>query len=198
MIKRLLSVFTVLCGCLSSVAQAAPVLISAEFKVGDYDGKIVIAGEGILRQSLERRIAELQLENCVHLLGFRHDAERWLNAASVVLHPSLQEGLSLVLIQAQMLRKLIVSTGVGGSAEVLGLGEPERCPVWLAEPDDPASLAEQISLSIAAWRCGAEKMSPELDRAADRAQNKFDIERNVAELVELAERLRQHRRKSPA
>lgn len=162
------------------------------------DARIVIAGEGILRQSLERRIAELELESCVHLLGFRRDADRWLSAASVVLHPSLQEGLSLVLIQAQMLRKLIVSTGVGGSAEVLGLGEEQPCPVWLAEPDNPASLAEQISLSIAAWRCGAERLAPELDRAAKRAQHKFDIERNVAELVELAQRLRQPRRKSPS
>lgn len=160
------------------------------------DAKIVIAGEGILRPSLERRIAELQLENCVHLLGFRNDADRWLNAASVVLHPSLQEGLSLVLIQAQMLRKLIVSTGVGGSAEVLGLREQEPCLVWLAQPDNPASLAEQISLSIAAWRSGPERFARELDRAAERAQEKFDIQRNVGELVELAQRLRQHTRKS--
>jgi glycosyltransferase involved in cell wall biosynthesis len=162
------------------------------------DAHIVIAGEGILRASLERRIAELELQQCVHLLGFRQDADRLLSAASVVLHPSLQEGLSLVLIQAQMRRKLIVSTGVGGSAEVLGLDEAQPCLAWLAEPDNPASLAEQISLSIAAWRRGPDELEAELERAAARAENKFDIERNVAELVELVHNLRQHRRKSPA
>lgn len=162
------------------------------------DAHIVIAGEGILRERLQRRIAELKLSSCVHLLGFRHDADRWLSAACVVLHPSLQEGLSLVLIQAQLLRKLIVSTGVGGSAEVLGLKETDPCLAWLARPDDPSSLAEQIIDATAAWRQGADQFSNQLDRAAARASTKFNIDRNVAELVEHSRQLRRQRKRSPA
>ncbi len=60
------------------------------------EAHLAIAGEGELRQRLEQRIVELNLQSRVHLLGFRRDADRWLSAASVVLHPSLQEGLSLV------------------------------------------------------------------------------------------------------
>ncbi len=73
---------------------------------------LAIAGEGALRTKLEETIRENNLASRVHLLGFRQDADRWLSAASVVIHPSLQEGLSLVLIQAQMLRKIIVSTAL--------------------------------------------------------------------------------------
>ncbi|MCC6511290.1 MAG: glycosyltransferase, partial [Pirellulaceae bacterium] len=148
------------------------------------DAHMAIAGEGVLRQSMETRIAELNLSDRVHLLGFRTDADRWLSAASVVLHPSLQEGLSLVLIQAQMLRKLIVSTGVGGSAEVLGLNEAVPCPVWLAKPDDPESLAEQMRLAVQAWRSTDPSTRADLDRAALRAGQKFDIASNVATLVD--------------
>lgn len=153
------------------------------------DAHFVIAGEGTLRPALERRIEQLGLGGCVHLLGFRSDAERWLSAASVVLHPSLQEGLSLVLIQAQKLGKLIVSTGVGGSAEVLGLDEPEPCLVWLAKPGDPQSLAEQIVLATGAWRSGGDAYAQPLARAAERARSKFDSDRNVGELVEFVRRL---------
>ncbi len=100
------------------------------------EARLLIAGEGILRDRLEKRIIDLGLSDFVRLLGFRRDADRLLSAASVVVHPSLQEGLSLVLIQAQRLRKLIVSTAVGGSAEVLGVNDDKPCLFWRAQPDD--------------------------------------------------------------
>ena len=162
------------------------------------DAHLVIAGEGILREQMVRFIDQHHLQRRVHLLGFRGDVDRLLNAASVVIHPSLQEGLSLVLIQAQKLGKLIVSTGVGGSAEVLGLNEDEKCLVWLATPGDPQSLAEQIKLATQAWRQGSEVLRTQLQHAADRARIKFDIDRNVGELIELAHRLRRKTGKSIA
>lgn len=151
------------------------------------DAHLAIAGEGILRSRLEDTIRTYNLSSRVHLLGFRTDADRWLSAADIVIHPSLQEGLSLVLIQAQMLRKIIVSTGVGGSAEVLGLSESQPCPGWLAKPDDPASLAEQIQQAIAAWRQPPDNLAPQLEYAAQRAQTKFDISNTVRQLVKHVE-----------
>ncbi len=56
------------------------------------EAHLAIAGEGVLRAKLEELIREHDLASHVHLLGFRHDADRWLSAASVVVHPSLQEG----------------------------------------------------------------------------------------------------------
>lgn len=153
------------------------------------DAHLVIAGEGVLRSQLEETIQSFELGSRVHLLGFRTDADRWLSAADVVIHPSLQEGLSLVLIQAQMLRKIIVSTGVGGSAEVLGLGESQPCPVWLATPDDPTSLAEQIQKAIAAWRQPPANLAHQLDFAAQRSQSKFNISNTVKQLVKHVEEL---------
>ncbi len=148
------------------------------------DAHLAIAGEGVLRGQLEETVRQHNLSDRVHLLGFRRDADRWLSAASVVVHPSLQEGLSLVLIQAQMLRKIIVSTGVGGSAEVLGLAEPQPCHAWLAKPDDAQSLAEQIRQAVDAWRRPPPDLDQHLNRAAKRARTKFDITNTVQQLVE--------------
>lgn len=162
------------------------------------DAVILIAGEGPLRETLERRIGELKLTN-VRLLGFRTDADSLLSAADIVVHPSLQEGLSLVMIQAQMLRKRIVSTCVGGSAEVLGVDDQDGCPVWRSNAGDSADLTQQLRSSIEHLRA---PMPPEfaerLERAAARAQNRFDIGRNVAGLVDLAENLREQARKKSA
>jgi glycosyltransferase involved in cell wall biosynthesis len=148
------------------------------------DYQLAIAGEGALRSELEKLIHQYQLGYRVHLLGFRHDADRWLSAASVVIHPSLQEGLSLVLIQAQMLRKIIVSTGVGGSSEVLGMSEPTPCPMWKATPNDAASLAESIVQAVSAWQHPNDLLTKQLHNAALRAHTKFAIQNNVQQLVE--------------
>ncbi len=162
------------------------------------DGQIVLIGEGNMRAELKSRIQALQLEKFVRLLGFRTDADRWVDAASVVVHPSLQEGLSLVLIQAQMLRKLIVSTAVGGAAEVLGRSEPQPCLAWIAEPGNATTLAHQTQLAIEAWKLGKQPYANELDRAAQRARQLFDIRRNAGTLAELARTLREQRKKSTA
>jgi len=156
--------------------------------------RLAIAGEGPLRDSLVRRIQELRLDQTVQLLGFRQDADRWLQAASVLVHPSLQEGLSLVLIQAQMLEKLIVSTGVGGSSEVLGLQEAQPCRAWLARPGEPTSLAEQMLAATRRWQternARSTSLTAELQWAAQRARNKFDIQQNMVQLVQLVQRLK--------
>jgi L-malate glycosyltransferase len=88
-----------------------------------------IAGEGAERESLELQVQKLGLQGRVRLLGYREDADQLLQAADLVIHPSHAEGLSLVLIQAQMLMKPIVATAVGGAAEVLGADEHQLyCP----------------------------------------------------------------------
>ena len=68
----------------------------------DPNVKLLIAGEGELRVSIEREIAALQIKN-VRLLGFRSDIEKLLNMANLVVMPSLFEGLPVVALEAQSL-----------------------------------------------------------------------------------------------
>ena len=62
---------------------------------------LLLAGEGTLKESLERQAAELGITQCVHFLGFRDDVNRLLQAGDVLIAPSLFEGFSISTIEAQ-------------------------------------------------------------------------------------------------
>ncbi len=145
----------------------------------------VIAGEGEQRLPLEKQIQRLQLQTRVRLLGYRTDAQRLLDAADVVVHPSHAEGLSLVLIQAQMLCKPIVATAVGGTKEVLDIGSP-TCSSWIAEPHNPQSLASQIEAALLAVDNQVVPLCAKLQATAERARADFSIQSSAAQLADLA------------
>lgn len=63
------------------------------------DARLVLAGEGELRERIAARIAELGLQSRVHLLGYRSDPERIIALADVCLLCSLREGLPRSVLQ---------------------------------------------------------------------------------------------------
>jgi len=153
--------------------------------VVDYPhARVVVAGQGEEAQNLNQLIDELGLSQHIRLLGFRTDADQLLAAADLVVHPSHAEGLSLVLIQAQMLCKPIVATAVGGTVEVLDAGNAEGCSSWIAEPRKPQSLATQISLALAAIKTKDNKLPARLSQTAARTRELFDLRTNTRQLAE--------------
>lgn len=153
--------------------------------VVDYpNARLVIAGQGDEEQNLKRLIDELGLSQQARLLGFRTDADQLLAAADLVVHPSHAEGLSLVLIQAQMLCKPIVATAVGGTVEVLDAGNAEGCSSWIAEPREPESLATQIRLALAAIQTKDNVLPARLSQTAARTRELFDLATNTRQLAE--------------
>lgn len=63
--------------------------------------KMLLAGEGPLRGSLERRLMELGLSNTVRLLGARKDIDSFYSAIDAFALPSLFEGMPVSAIEAQ-------------------------------------------------------------------------------------------------
>ncbi len=162
-------------------------LVSAISQIGDRCGELlaVIAGEGAERDKLERQITQLGLQNAVRLLGFRDDVPQLLAAADVVVHPSHAEGLSLVLIQSQLLCKPIVATAVGGAAEVMQSDDSSQCTSWIAEAKNATSLAQQIRAALAMQKSDPSGLQQRLEATAARTRRKFDIRSNALELVEV-------------
>ncbi len=148
----------------------------------------LIAGVGEEESNLQRQIAGSGLSSRVHLLGYRNDAERLLEAADLVVHPSHSEGLSLVLIQAQMLGKPIVATAVGGTREVLAADTPQ-CSAWIARPQNPQSLAECIAAAQAALMQPTPELTDKLAATAARMRHEFTVETTASKLVELTAQL---------
>jgi glycosyltransferase involved in cell wall biosynthesis len=97
-------------------------------------------GEGPERAALERRIAELGLAQHVHLRGPTDDAPARLREADLFALPSLEEGMSLALLEAMALGVPLVATSIPGNRRLV---EPD-VQGRLAPPADATALARAI------------------------------------------------------
>lgn len=65
------------------------------------DTRLVLIGIGSLMEHMKRKVETLGVADKVLFLGFRNDRERIMQAMDAFVFPSLYEGLSVVLIEAQ-------------------------------------------------------------------------------------------------
>lgn len=98
-------------------------------------GSVVLAGEGPLRGALLARARELGLAERVRLLGPVSEMGAFFAAIDVFVHPSVEEGLGQVVIEALGAGCRVAATTAGGIPEVA-----EGVAV-LARPADAVSLA---------------------------------------------------------
>jgi glycosyltransferase involved in cell wall biosynthesis len=84
--------------------------------------KLVIIGDGEMRQEIEKTISELKLNNNVILMGERSDIAEILSSFDCYVMPSFNEGLPTSAIEAQANGlPCIISTGVDHHCNVTGL-----------------------------------------------------------------------------
>jgi len=85
------------------------------------DTKLIIIGDGPLKQELQTLASTLQISDRVQFLGFRtqQNVLHWLQQASVFCLPTLSEGLGLVLLEAASCEVPVVASRVGGTAEAI-------------------------------------------------------------------------------
>lgn len=83
------------------------------------DVHCVLAGDGELRDELERLARELGVESRVHFLGHREDVGPVLAALDVFVLASDREGMSNAMLEAMAAGVPIVSTAVSGAEEAL-------------------------------------------------------------------------------
>lgn len=75
------------------------ILAGLKEKSGNY--KLLLVGEGVLKENLKRKIKELNLEKAVYFSGLQTDTSKWYQAMDIFVLPSLFEGLPVVAIEAQ-------------------------------------------------------------------------------------------------
>ena len=141
----------------------------------------LLAGDGLLEQSLRAQCAALGLTDRVRFLGYRRDVPELFEAADLVVLPSLYEGLSLVTIEALAAGRPMVATEVDGTPEVV---IHEKTGL-LAPPANPQALASAIERMLSdpamAARLGSEGRKFVHENFAIRRQ----IEQTVALYSEL-------------
>jgi glycosyltransferase involved in cell wall biosynthesis len=137
---------------------------------------VALAGDGELRETLERQAEQLGVQSHVRFLGFRNDVYDLIHAADLFVLPSHMEGLCSTLIDVMLAERTIVTTTAGGIPDLVGGDEPGGAPVaWMVPPRDPKALAEAILRSLASpQQCG--QMQKEARR---RAEERFTADRMV-------------------
>jgi glycosyltransferase involved in cell wall biosynthesis/radical SAM superfamily enzyme YgiQ (UPF0313 family) len=104
--------------------------------------KLYLIGAGQFENKMRELIQELSLENNISFLGPRSHKEigLWMNAAEFLCLPSINEGLSNVIIEAISCGLPVIATKVGGIPEIV---TEEKLGV-LVKPCDAEDLASAI------------------------------------------------------
>ncbi len=102
--------------------------------------RLVIAGEGVARQQCRQLLAEAGLSDQAWLPGERHDIADIMCALDVFVLPSLNEGISNTILEAQASGLPVIATRVGGNVELVEGGMNGS----LFVPGDEAGLAQAL------------------------------------------------------
>lgn len=108
--------------------------------------RLVLVGDGPLRETLERRIAELGLEEAVSITGLvgAEEVRRQVMAARAFVLASLTEGLPVAIMEALALGRPVVATNVGAIAELVIPGQTG----WLVSAGSVEALEEALRQAL--------------------------------------------------
>ena len=101
---------------------------------------LVVVGDGEERARLEGLASSLGLGLRIHFLGWRLDLEAIVGELDVVICASRNEGTPVALIEAMAAGIPVLSTDVGGVADLVTHG----LTGWLVSPGDPDAMASGI------------------------------------------------------
>jgi glycosyltransferase involved in cell wall biosynthesis len=158
-------------------------LVTAFAKVVDSlpEARLLIVGDGNLREDLERQTKELRITRRVTFTGWRDDIPRIMAALNLLILPSLWEGFGLVLLEAMVMGKPIVASRVSAIPEIVVDGVTGL----LVPPRDPEAMAKAI-IALLQDKEQAEAMGL---TGRERVERSFSVEMMVQQAEALYEAL---------
>lgn len=126
--------------------KGVDILIRAFAELHHYiDSRLIIAGEGSLKEELQELASSLGVRKSTTFLGYVKNPYSLLNHADLFVLPSRFEGFPSTLVQALALdRKVIVTDCPGGPQEIVGGGKYGR----VVPTEDAPGLAKAMALSL--------------------------------------------------
>ena len=95
------------------------VIIDAIAKLNNPKIKYLIVGKGALKGELKEKIANLNLQNQVFLLGYRTDVPSLYKCADLFVFPSYREGLSVSVMEAMGSGLACVVSKIRGNTDLI-------------------------------------------------------------------------------
>lgn len=105
----------------------------------------VFAGDGPQTENLTQRIAELGLQERVHLLGLRRDVVNVLRSLDVFVLPTHQEALGTAFIEAAAAGVPAIGSNVDGVPEAIAAGETGLLVPVMDSPAIAAAIIELLA-----------------------------------------------------
>ena len=102
------------------------------------EGKLVIVGDGPLRNEIKNIIKENRLEGGVELLGWQNDIKKIMSSFNLLVVPSLSEGCPNVILEALGCETPCIGSDIPEIREVLMHNE------LLFKPNNPEDMAKRI------------------------------------------------------
>ena len=86
----------------------------------DSSVELLVVGDGVLKEDLERKIDELKLKGRVHLLGNQRNPFKYIRHSDIFILNSREEGFPNVLVEAMLCGTAVISTDcISGPREIL-------------------------------------------------------------------------------
>lgn len=120
------------------------ILIEAFKDITDKNIKLVLLGEGALKEKIQELVSRYGLENRVIFLGWQSNPFKYIKNAKIVVLSSDSESLSNALIESLILHTPVVSTSTLGAKEIL----IDELKNYLSKLNDANDLAKKIDLAL--------------------------------------------------
>ncbi len=128
--------------------------------------KLVLLGEGPLKNEIEKKVIEFGLEKRVIMMGFQKEVASIIKACDLVAIPSKWEGFGLIAVEAMACGKPVVCSDVSGLSEVVGdvgikieLGNTDKFKEGILQIAYKHKITSKSSLYEQANKFGIEQMS---------------------------------------
>jgi glycosyltransferase involved in cell wall biosynthesis len=142
--------------------------------------QLTIAGDGSLRQSLQRQAAELGLESNVEFCGIVTDTAPFYRAADIFLLTSDYEGTPNVVMEAMAAGLPVICTNVGGVPEIM----QHEVTGLMFEPENEADFLD-VLLTLSNDPAQRERLG---NAASRHIETNFSLARLTSSLAALYER----------
>lgn len=110
-------------------------------KVKDNSIKIVIMGDGPLKNEIDSNIISSKLEDTLFLIGEKVDSINYINACDISILSTNGEGFSNTILESMFVKKTVIATRVGGNIDMIGDSNNYG---FLVKPKSANDLAEKI------------------------------------------------------
>lgn len=115
-------------------------------KFPDLNLKLLLVGDGVLRNEMEKLVNQLKLNDEVKFIGHVPHSQivKYHNMIDIHIYPSLWESFGVSNLEAAACEKVQIASNIGGFAEILNDG----IDAFLVNPNSPEAIAEKIILLL--------------------------------------------------